>query len=56
MYSQRDLNFYDQGHAIERKILDDIYSSYCALRRLELERTQEENDFVGQMRLLCQKT
>jgi hypothetical protein len=44
------------AYAIERKILDDIYSSYGSLRRLELDRTQEENDFVGQMRLLYQKT
>jgi hypothetical protein len=39
---------------IERIILDDIYSSYGLLRRLELERTQEY-DFVSQMRLLTQK-
>jgi len=44
------------AYAIEQKILDDIYSSYGSLRRLELERTQEEYGFVGQMRLLCQKT
>lgn len=40
---------------IERKILEDIYSSYGLLRRLELERIQEQHDFVGQVRLLAQK-
>lgn len=40
---------------IERKILDDIYSSYGLLRRLELERIQERHDFVGQIKLLTQK-
>jgi len=40
------------AYAIERKILDDIYSSYGLLRRLELEKVQEESDFVSQVRLL----
>jgi len=40
---------------IERKILEDIYSGYGLLRRLELERMQERHDFVGQIRLLRQK-
>jgi len=40
---------------IERRILDDIYSSYGLLRRLELEHTQDECDFVSQVRLLMQK-
>ena len=44
------------AYVIEKKILDDMYSSYGSLRRLELERIQEEHDFVGQMRLLMQKT
>jgi len=35
--------------------LEDIYSNYGLLRRLELERMQEEQDFVGQIRLLRQK-
>jgi hypothetical protein len=43
------------AHVVERKILEDIYSSYGLLRRLELERMQEEQDFVGQIRLLRQK-
>jgi hypothetical protein len=50
-------NFLRSGaYAIEQKILDDIYSSYGFLSRLELERTQKEYDFVGQMKLLIQKT
>lgn len=44
------------AYVIERKILDDIYSTYGLLRRLETERTQKEHDFAGQMKLLMQKT
>jgi hypothetical protein len=40
---------------VERKILDDIYSSYGLLRRLELERTREEYDFAGQVRIVMRK-
>ena len=48
--------FLNSGAAvIERKILQDIYSSYGLLRRLELERTQEQHDFVGQIMLLRQR-
>jgi hypothetical protein len=43
------------AYVIERKILEDIYSSYGLLRRLELERTQEECDFVSQVKLLMRK-
>ena len=43
------------AYAIERKILDDIYSSCGLLRRLELERMQEESDFVGQIKMLMHK-
>jgi hypothetical protein len=43
------------AYVIERKILEDIYSSYGLLRRLELERTQEEWDFVGQVKSLMRK-
>jgi hypothetical protein len=43
------------AHVVERKVLQDIYSSYGLLRRLELERMQQEQDFVGQIRLLRQK-
>lgn len=40
---------------IERRILEDIYSSYGLLRRLELEHAEDEADFVSQVRLLTQK-
>ena len=43
------------AYVIERKILEDIYSSYGLLRRLELERTQEECDFASQVKLLMRK-
>jgi len=43
------------AYVIERKILEDIYSSCGLLRRLELERMQEEYDFVSQMKLLMRK-
>ncbi|MBE0520097.1 hypothetical protein IBX35_03540 [Candidatus Bathyarchaeota archaeon] len=43
------------AYVVERKILEDMYSSYGLLRRLELEKMQEEQDFVGQIRLLRQK-
>jgi len=42
------------AHVIERKILEDIYSSYGLLRRLELERTPE-NDFASQVKSLMRK-
>lgn len=44
------------AYVIERKILEDIYSSYGLLRRLELEKTHEECDFVSQVKLLVRKT
>jgi hypothetical protein len=43
------------AYVIERKILEDIYANYGLLRRLELERVQEENDFVSQMKSLMRK-
>lgn len=39
---------------IERKILEDIYSSYGLLRRLELERIQE-CDFASQIKMLMRR-
>lgn len=42
------------AHVIERKILEDIYSSYGLLRRLELERTPE-SDFASQVKSLMRK-
>ena len=43
------------ARVIELKILEDLYLSYGSLRRLELERTREEYDFVGQMRTLMRE-
>lgn len=40
---------------VEQKILQDIYSSCGLLRRIELERSQEEHDFVGQIKMLMQR-
>lgn len=44
------------AYVIERKILEDIYSNYGLLRRLELERADEEADFASQVKLLMRKT
>jgi len=43
------------AYAVERKILEDIYSNYGLLRRLELEKKQEKYDFVSQIKLLTRK-
>lgn len=43
------------AYVVERKILEDIYSSYGLLRRLELERMQEEGDFASQVKQLIRK-
>jgi len=43
------------AYVIERKILEDVYSSYGLIRRLELERFQEECDFVSQVKSLIKK-
>jgi len=43
------------AYVIERKILEDIYSNCGLLRRLELERVQEETDFVSQVKSLMRK-
>jgi len=43
------------AYVIERKILNDMYSSYGLLRRLDLERVQEEYDFAGQVKLLMRR-
>jgi len=42
------------AYAIERKILEDIYSSYGLLRRIELEKLRE-GDFASQVKLLMRK-
>jgi hypothetical protein len=43
------------AYAIERKILEDIYSNYGLLRRLEVENVDKRADFVSQMKTLVQK-
>lgn len=43
------------AYVVEQKILQDIYSSYGLLRRLELKKSQEEHSFVGQVKSLIQK-
>jgi len=43
------------AYVVERKILEDIYSNYGLLRRLELEKVQEENDFASQVKSLMRK-
>jgi hypothetical protein len=43
------------AYVIEKKILEDIYSSYGLLRRLELEKIQQEYDFARQVKLFTRK-
>lgn len=42
------------AYVIERKILEDIYSSYGLLRRIELEKLWE-SDFANQVKILIRK-
>lgn len=39
------------AYVIERKILEDIHSGHGVIRRLELQKANHEDDFVGQMKL-----
>jgi hypothetical protein len=43
------------AYVVERKILEDIYSNCGLLRRLELEKPQEECDFVNQMKVIMRR-
>jgi hypothetical protein len=43
------------AYVIEKKILEDIYTTYGLLKRLESEKTRKY-DFVDQVKLLMQKT
>jgi hypothetical protein len=43
------------AYVIERKILEDIYESYGSLHRLELEKLQEDCDFISQMKSFMRK-
>jgi hypothetical protein len=42
------------AYIIERKILEDIYSSYGLLRKLELERLRNE-DFASQIKFIMER-
>ena len=42
------------AYIIEKKILEDIYSSYGSTHRLEFEK-RNKHDFVSQMKILTQK-
>lgn len=42
------------AYVVEKKILEDIYSTYGLLNRLELRKTRGD-DFVGRVKLLMQK-
>jgi len=42
------------AYVIEQKILEDIYSSYGLLRRLELKKVKEE-DFASQIKMLMRR-
>jgi len=42
------------AYVIERKILEDVYSNYGLIRRLEQKRIQEY-DFASQVKLLMRK-
>ncbi|RLG92238.1 hypothetical protein DRO34_02755 [Candidatus Bathyarchaeota archaeon] len=44
------------AYPIEKKILEDIYSNYGLLRRLEYEKQAERQDFVNQVKLLITST
>ena len=41
---------------IERKILDDVYSSYGLLRKMEIVKASNEYNFASQVRFALQKT
>ncbi|MGB9714323.1 MAG: hypothetical protein ACPLZC_05020 [Candidatus Bathyarchaeales archaeon] len=44
------------AQVIEKRILEDIYSSYGLLRKMELEKTYAEYDFANQVKFLMRKT
>jgi len=43
------------AYVIEKRILQDIYSDYGVLRRLEYENVGDEHDFVSQMKVVMRK-
>jgi hypothetical protein len=49
-------NFLKTGAPIiERKIVNDIYSSYGVIRKMELTNAREEYDFASQVRIAMQR-
>jgi hypothetical protein len=49
-------NFLNTGAPIiERKILNDIYSSYGVIRKMDLTNAREAYDFAGQVRIAMQR-
>lgn len=42
------------AYVVERKILEDVYSSYGFLQKLELEETLK-GDFVGQIKMIMER-
>jgi hypothetical protein len=43
------------AYVIERKILEDIHASYGSLHESESEETQEDSDFISQMKSLVRR-
>jgi hypothetical protein len=43
------------AYVIERRILDDIWSSYGSVRRLNAAKQRNELSFVGEMKLLMRE-
>ena len=49
-------NFLKSGaYVIERKILDDIWSSYGEVRRLQVEKPRREGTFVTELKVLLRE-
>jgi len=44
------------AYVIERKILDDIWSSYDGVRRLQVEKPRREGSFVNELKVLLRET
>jgi hypothetical protein len=43
------------AYVVEKRILQDIYSNYGLLHRLECENVGDERDFVSQMKVVMHK-
>jgi hypothetical protein len=49
-------NFLKSGaYVIERKILDDIWSSYGEVRKLQVEKPRREGSFVTELKVLLRE-